>query len=114
MDEDVEKRLEAAKANAERQAEAAEFLQSLKPGDTIAKPVIDPQAYHFRSKLRGAAERGELTRTDCQHPFEYLQQYIDEDPKTTRYRRPVNLFECGVCHLKLWLVDPWGKPKADA
>jgi hypothetical protein len=113
MSDDAERRIEAAAAQAARQKEAREFLEGLTKNDEILRPVRNPEAYVMREKARGAASRGELPRNDCRHPFQYLQQYTDDDPAVQRRGRPVNLFACGVCGMLLWLVDPWGESKAD-
>lgn len=113
MDE-VDRRIEEARQKAERTKETNEFLQSLKPGDEVLKPVYNPEAWIMRDKLKAAALRGELVKTDCRHPDAYLQQYLDTDPSTMRRELPTNLYECGICHMILWMVDPWGVPKSDA
>jgi hypothetical protein len=111
--EESERRIEAARQDAVRQQEAKEFLDSLKPGDETLKPIYNPEAYHFRSKYRGAAERGELQNTGCRHPIPNIKGYVDEDPARKRDGKLVNLFECSICHMPLWLVDPWGKAVSD-
>jgi hypothetical protein len=113
MNEDAERRIEEARQKAEREREAKEFLESLKVGDEIVKPIHNPEAYALRSQAVGRANRGELKRTDCQHKQAYLNQYIDEDPGVKRSGRPINLYECGICHTLLWLVDPWGRVAGD-
>jgi hypothetical protein len=112
--EEADRRIEAARQQAARQAQTREFLEGLTKDDELVKPVYNPEAFVFREKLRGQAERGELKRTGCRHPFDRLEQYVDDDPLNRRNGRSVNLFECGVCHLLLWLVDPWGEPVSDA
>ena len=111
--EDAEQRIEAARVDAVRQQEAKEFMEGLTRNDDLIRPIYNPEAYHFRGKYRGAAERGELKQTACQHPLHYIQAYVDEDPGQQRRGKMVNLFECGVCHMPLWLVDPWGKAVSD-
>lgn len=113
-DADAESRIEAAARQAARQKETKEFLESLTKNDELVKPIRNPEAWALREKARGAASRGELARTDCPHPFQYLQQYMDDDPAVLRRGNPVNLFACGVCGVLLWLVDPWGEAKVDA
>ena len=113
MSEEQDRIIEAARAAQNRQAETKEFLESLKPGDSVVKHIHNPEAWAIRDKLRGAANRGELAKTECTHPLAYLMQYIDDDPLLTREGRPVNLFECGVCHTHVWFVDPWGKALSD-
>lgn len=114
MNEEAERRIEEAAAEQRRAKQAKEFMESLTANDTLIKPIYNPEAFVFREKLRGAATRGDLKRTACRHPLAYLQQYIDDDPAVTRDGKPVNLFECGVCHTALWLVDPWGDPIGDS
>ena len=111
--EEVDRRVEAAKADAVRVEETAEFLRGLKPGDETLRPIYNPEAYVFRSKARAAAKRGELKRNECRHPDQYLRQYVDFDPGRKRDGRPCNLYECGICHQSLWMVDAWGKDKPD-
>lgn len=111
--DEAERRIEAARVDALRQKETAEFLQSLKPGDEMMRQIINPEAWAMRDKFKAAATRGELPRTDCSHPMALLQQYIDDDPLIKRAGRPVNLFECGVCHMAIWFTDPWGKALSD-
>lgn len=113
MNDEAEKRIEAARQESARQKETAEFLKSLTKNDELIKPIYNPEAYVMREKFRGAASRGELKKTGCSHPLDRLQQYVDEDPSQKRHGRAVNLFECGVCHLPLWLTDPWGNPVTD-
>jgi len=113
MDE-VERRIEAARQQADRQKQTREFLDDLKPGDTLVKPITNPEAFVLREKARGMADRGEIPRTACRHPLSRIQQYIDDDPVVLRKGNPVNLYECGVCHILLWMVDPWGNPVGDS
>lgn len=114
MNDETEKRIEAARAVAERESQTQEFLASLTKNDTLVKPVYNPEAYVMREKFRGQANRGELQRTDCRHPLAYIQQYIDDDPLVQRAGRPVNLFVCGVCEMPIWFCDPWGDPLGDS
>jgi len=107
-DDETERRIDAARQDAERKKETKEFLDGLKDGDQLVRPVYNPEAFVMREKFRGAASRGEIPRTRCQHPFQYMEQYTDDDPAVQRRGLPVNLFECGVCHTPFWLVDPWG------
>lgn len=113
MNDDVESRIQAARQQADRAKETKEFLQSLTKNDELIKPIYNPEAYVMREKFRGAANRGELKKTGCTHPLDYLQQYIDDDPTVKRSGKLVNLFECGVCHLPIWFVDPWMNPLSD-
>jgi len=110
---DAEARIEAAAQEAARQKQTQEFLQGLTKNDELVRPIYNPEAFVFREKYRGQASRGELKRTECRHPLQYVQQYIDDDPAIKREGRPVNLYECGVCHMPLWMVDPWGSPVPD-
>jgi len=114
MDPDeVEKKIEAARIESERQKQTKEFLESLKKGDDLVKPIYNPEAFVMREKAKGAAARGEIKKNNCRHPDAYLQQYLDTDPSTQRRGLPTNLYVCGVCNMLLWLVDPWGTPKPD-
>lgn len=113
MSEDAEKRIEAARQEAQRQKETKEFLDGLKPGDSLVRPIYNPEAWVIRDKSQSAAARGEMPRKDCRHPFSNLQQYEDDDPSVKRRGLPVNLFMCGMCGTPLWLVDPWGQVKSD-
>lgn len=113
MSEEVERRIEEARQQTQRQRQTDEFLKSLTRNDELVRPIVNPEAFVMREKFRGSANRGELKRTGCRHPLERLQQYLDDDPLVARSGRPVNLFECGVCHLVLWLVDPWGDAVSD-
>jgi hypothetical protein len=117
VDEETERRLEAAAQDASRQKEVSEFLESLKPGDELVRPIYNPEAVVFREKYRGMASRGELPKTKCRHPMDLLQQYVDDDSQRGGSPgvagRPVNLFICGVCQTPLWLVDPWGETVSD-
>lgn len=110
---EVDRRLEAAKTEAVRAEQTQDFLRSLTADTELVRPVYNPEAYVFREKARGAAERGEIQRTDCKHPFQYLQQFEDSDPSVMRKGNSVNLFECQICTMLLWLVDPFGKDKSD-
>lgn len=110
---EVERRIEVARAESQRSRNAAEFLAGLTKNDEMVKPIYNPEAYVFREKFRGAANRGELQKSGCRHPINAITQYIDEDPKIARNGNPVNLFECGICHLPIWWVDPWGEPITD-
>lgn len=112
-DDEVEKRILAAREEADRQKQTKEFLEGLTKNDELLKPIYNPEAFIMRDKYRGAANRGELQRTNCNHPLSMLQQYEDTDPLVIRKGNPLNLFECGQCHLVIWLVDPWGTPISD-
>ena len=96
-----------------RRKETEEFLRGLKPGDELLRPIYNPEAFVMRDKARAAANRGEIKKTDCRHPDAYLQQYLDTDPGRERSGKPLNLYECGICHSLLWLVDAFGVAKAD-
>lgn len=113
MSDDVEKRIEAARQEADRQKQTREFLDSLKPGDETVRHIHNPEAFVMREKARGQASRGELLRSGCTHPLAYIQQYVDDDPLVVRKGNPVNLFVCGVCGMLLWFADPWGNPVSD-
>jgi len=113
MSDEADRRIEEAAAGAARQRETREFLEGLTKNDELVRPIYNPEAFVMREKFRGQAGRGELKRTECRHPLQYVQQYIDDDPAIKRAGRPVNLYECGVCHLPLWMVDPWGQPVPD-
>lgn len=97
----------------DRTKETAEFLQSLKSGDTLVKPVYNPEAWVLRDKYRAAADRGDLKKTECRHPIVAIQQYQDHDPTVKRRDKDLNLFMCSMCGMHLWLVDPWGTPISD-
>ena len=97
---------------ADSKKQVAEFMNSLKGKDTL-KPIYNPEAFVLRSKAKAAAERGDIKPTGCTHPMQYMQQYQDDDPVRKREGKMVNLFECGVCHMLMWLVDPWGDPVTD-
>lgn len=112
--EEADRRIEAAAQEAARAKSTQEFLSGLTKNDELVRPIYNPEAFVMREKFRGQASRGELPRTECKHPLPYLQQYIDDDPLVKRNGRPVNLYECGVCHTPLWMVDPWGEPIGDA
>lgn len=94
--------------------ETEEFVQSLKPGDEIVKPIYNPEAFVLRDQLRSAANRGSLPRTACRHPLANIVQMQDQDPSVKRRGNDVNLFICGVCDMHLWLTDPWGTPISDS
>lgn len=111
---EVDKRIELAAAEGRRAKETHEFLSSLTKNDEILKPIRNPEAFVLRDKAKAAAKRGDVPRTKCNHPFSSLNQYIDEDPLARRHGQALNLFECGICHLLLWLVDPWGDDKLDS
>lgn len=113
MTEEADRRIEAARQEAERQKQTKEFLEGLKKDDEILRHIHNPEAFLMREKFRGMATRGDLKRSGCTHPFAMIQQYVDDDPLATRRGRDVNLFECTVCHMPLWLVDPWGDPVSD-
>ena len=113
MSEESDRRIEQAAADARRTSETKEFLEGLTKDTELVKPIYNPEAFVMREKLRGQARRGELKPTNCQHPFQYLQQYTDDDPAVQRRGLPVNLFECGVCHMLFWLVDPFGNTVPD-
>ena len=117
VNEETERRIEAAQQEAERQRQTQEFLQSLTANDELLKPVYHPEAYVMREKARGAANRGEIQKTDCTHPFHALDQYVDDvserGGRPDISGRPVNLFVCRICTMPLWLVDPWGTPVTD-
>lgn len=113
VSEETDRRIEVARAKGERVKQTQEFMESLTKNDSLVKPIYNPEAYIFREKLRGAANRGELPKTECRHPFQSMKQFVDEDPAVARNGRPVNLFECGVCHMTMWIVDPWGTPVSD-
>jgi len=108
-----EKKLEEERQRKIREEEAAEFLRSLSPNDDLVKPIYNPEAYVVRDKARAAASRGDMPRTQCTHPLWQIKQFVDYDPAVNRKDRPLNLFECQVCHTPLWLVDPWGKMVGD-
>lgn len=112
MNEEAERRIAEARARAERERQTAEFLASITDKDSLLKPIYNPEAFVMREKYRGAANRGDMPRTECTHPFQHINQFLDDDPAVAR-NKPVNLFECGVCHMPLWLVDPWGNPISD-
>lgn len=118
MSDEVERRIEAAAQEAARQKQAKEFLDSLTKDTELVKPIYNPEAYVMREKFIGAAKRGELPRTDCDHPLNYMQQYVDDDGqrggRPDLVGKPVNLFICGICTTPLWLVDPWGEVVNDA
>lgn len=113
MSDETDRRIEAARAEQRRQKETKEFLDSLTSKDSLVRPIYNPEAWAIRNKARGQANRGEITKTDCRHPFAYLQQYEDDDPSVKRKGLPVNLFLCGICGMPLWLVDPFGNEKSD-
>lgn len=113
MSDEADRRIEIAAAKVERAKQQQEFIEGLTKNDTLIRPIYNPEAYVFREKMTGAAERGELKRSSCRHPFQDMKQYIDEDPAIARNGRPVNLFECGVCHMIMWIVDPWGVAVSD-
>lgn len=112
MSDEVEKRIEAAAASAQRQKDTAEFLASLKPGDELMKSRSNPEAWIMRDKAQAAAVRGDIPTYECPHPVQYLRQFVDEDPTVGRTGRTVNLFECS-CGCILWMVDPWLKAASD-
>jgi hypothetical protein len=113
MSDEADRRIEAAREEAQRAKDTNEFLNSLTKNDEFVKPIYNPEAWVIRDKARAAASRGEMPRSQCTHPFQAMQQYVDEDPARERNGRPLNLFECGVCHLTMWIVDPWGVPISD-
>ena len=113
MNDEVEQRIEAAAQAAQRQKDTKEFMESLTKDTELVKPIYNPEAYVLREKARGLASRGEMPKSDCTHPLRYIQQYIDDDPSVLREGKPVNLFECGICHIPIWFVDPWGNPLTD-
>lgn len=79
----------------------------------FVKNITNPRAWIMRDKARAAAGRGEYPRKGCPHPVEMMEQYIDDDSGVDRRQRPLNLFECGLCHSLLWLVDPYGQEAQD-
>jgi hypothetical protein len=111
--EEADRRIEEAAAQAQRQKEAKEFLEGLTKDDELVRPVYNPEAFVMREKLRGQASRGEIRQRECEHPQAYIQQYQDDDPLVARRGAMVNLYQCGVCHTHLWLVDAWGKTAGD-
>lgn len=110
---EADRRIEAARQEADRQKQTKEFLDGLTRNDEIVKPIYNPEAFIMRDKAQSAARRGEVVRKDCKHPLEYLQQYLDDDPLIKRKGRPVNLFACGICGGLIWFVDAWGTPVSD-
>ena len=112
--DEAERRIEAARQEAARQEATKEFLESLTSADELVRHIHNPEAFAFREKARGQAARGELERTACRHPMARMHQYVDDDPLRPREGRPLNLFECGDCHMRLWLVDPWGDTVTDS
>jgi hypothetical protein len=115
MTDEAERRIEAARVEAQRAKDNADFLASLKTGDSTVRHIQNPEAFVMREKYIGAANRNEFEQSqrDCSHPLAYLQQFVDDDPLMRREGRPVNLFACGVCHLPIWFSDPWGRPLSD-
>lgn len=115
MTDETEQRIEAARLEAQRTKDNADFLASLKTGDSTVKHIQNPEAFIMREKYIGAAGRNQFTaqQRECSHPLAYLQQFVDDDPLLHREGRPVNLFACGVCHLPVWFSDPWGRPLSD-
>lgn len=113
MDEETERRIEEARQAAARQKDTADFLNSLTKNDEIVRPIYNPEAWVARDKAAAAAKRGDYPRRECRHPYAYLEQYVDDDPGMNRKGKPINLYECGMCHTLLWLVDPFGQPKSD-
>ena len=115
MSDDADRRIEEAAAQAQREADASEFLKSLTKNDEVVKPIHNPEAYILRSKAKAAASRGELPTTLCRHTanLDYLGQYVDDDATVKRKGTPLNLFECSICGMLLWLVDPWGNEVSD-
>lgn len=108
MDDETTRRIDEAAAKAARQKETDEFLKSIKSADDVLKPIYNPEAFVMRDKAKAAAARGELPKSDCTHPLQYIQQFEDSDPSVARRGQDVNLFACGVCGCLLWFVDPWG------
>jgi len=114
VSEEADKRIEAARVDAQRAKETEEFLKGLKKGDSTVKAIHNPEAWVMRDKAKGAAARGEMSRQmDCPHPIEYMQQYFDDDPGVKRSGKDLNLFVCAQCGCLLWIVDPFGKVAAD-
>jgi len=97
-----------------RQRANRDFLNSLTQADgELLRPIYNPEAFIMREKIRGAASRGEIPDTGCRHPLALIRQYVDDDPAVKRNSRPVNLFECGQCHMLIWFVTPDGEPISD-
>lgn len=111
--DETERRIAAAAAQAERQKQTSEFLQDIKSGSELLRPIRNPEAFIMREKYRGAANRNDLIPTNCSHPVSRLGQFIDDDPLRKRDGHYINLFECGICHMPIWFVDPWGEPIGD-
>lgn len=114
MSDDVEYRIESARLEAERERQTREFMQSLTKNDEIVRPVYNPEAFVLREKFKGMAARGEMRRTQCKHPIERLQQFEDSDPTVARRGKLLNLWQCGLCEMPLWLRDPFGADVGDA
>lgn len=110
---EVETRIEAARAAAKAEQDRLEFATSLTKNDTLLKNINNPQAFIMRDKASAAAARGEYPDSGCPHPVRLMNQFVDEDPGTHRSGRELNLFECGLCHALLWLVDPYGREAMD-
>lgn len=111
--DDVEKRILAARAEEQHKKDTAEFLLSLGPNDELVRPIHNPEAFIMRNKARAAAARGEITKPGCTHPLYAIKQFIDQDPTIKRRNQPLNLFECTICSMILWLTDPWGDEVSD-
>src|SRR5687767_1408589 len=88
---ETDRRIEEAREAGERAKETADFLASLKVGDDLVKPIYNPEAYHFRSKAKGMANRGELPRSDCEHPFATSSSTWTKTPASSaRAVRPIS------------------------
>jgi hypothetical protein len=82
-------------------------------GTEFVKPITNPQAWIMRDKARAAAARGEYPNNGCPHPVALMNQYVDDDLTVGRKGEELNVFECGLCHSILWLVDPYGNEAQD-
>lgn len=79
----------------------------------IISHIGDPDPVILRDKDLAAALDGRMPPNACPHPMSAMEQFVDEEPGRARSGRPTNLFQCGVCHRLLWLVDAFGKPAAE-
>lgn len=91
--------------------------QIITPGDmiggTTAINLATPEPWLMRKKAVEAAKRGEYPKSECMHPASQMLWMHDHVNERDREGRPVNLFECGICHSQLFLVDPYGKAASD-
>lgn len=71
----------------------------------ILRHIENPDPEILRRKEEARARSGAVVTNGCPHPMSAVEQFVDDDPGTSRNARPTNLFLCGVCRNFLRLVD---------